>query len=81
MKWIYSMIEDGSYDEFKKEYIKCVLTNKTSFKFGELTYVKSFARSVVKYVDDNELVKQYNNHLEDMAEHHYNMQGEIMRGK
>lgn len=81
MKWIYSMIEDGSYDEFKKEYIKCVLTDKTSFKFGGLTYVKAFARSVVKYVDDNKIIEQYNNHLEDMAENHYTMQGEIMRGK
>ena len=59
MKWIYSMITDGSYDRFKLLYIKCVLTESTSFNFEGKTYVKSFAKSVVKYVDNNNLVDQY----------------------
>ena len=61
MKWIYSMIMDESYDRFKQLYIKCVLTDSTSFNFNGKTYVKSFAKSVVKYVDDNNLVNKYEN--------------------
>lgn len=62
MKWIYSMVVDGSYDHFKKLYIKSVLTDSTSFNFGGRTYVKSFAKSVVKYVDEHELLKEYDDH-------------------
>jgi len=59
MKWIYSMIMDGSYDRFRQLYIKCVLTDSTSFNFEGKTYVKSFAKSVVKYVDNNNLLEKY----------------------
>jgi len=65
MKWIYTMIMDESYDRFKLLYIKCVLTDSTSFNFNGKTYVKSFAKSVVKYVDDNNLLEQYNSHIND----------------
>lgn len=63
MKWIYSMIIDGSYQRFKKLYIKCVLTNSTSFNFNSQTYVKSFAKSVVKYVDENRLVEKHEENI------------------
>tara|TARA_R100000781_G_scaffold114692_1_gene86192 strand:- start:327 stop:575 length:249 start_codon:yes stop_codon:yes gene_type:complete len=64
MKWIYSMIMDESYDRFKQLYIKCVLTDSTSFNFNGQTYVKSFAKSVVKYVDDNKLVQKHEQHMQ-----------------
>jgi len=63
MKWIYNMIVDGSYDRFKQLYIKCVLTEQTSFNFSGQTYVKSFAKSVVKYVDDHKLVEKHEAHI------------------
>ncbi len=81
MKWIYSMVMDGSYDHFRKLYIKCVLTDSTSFKFNGQTYVKSFAKSVVKYVDDNKLQEKYNEHIEHEVEMHYSLQNEIKLGK
>mgnify|MGYP003143185758 FL=1 len=68
MKWIYSMIMDGSYDRFRQLYIKCVLTDSTSFNFGGQTFVKSFAKSVVKYVDDNNLVAKYEQHTTEHLE-------------
>ncbi len=68
MKWIYGMIIDGSYDRFKLLYIKCVLTNSTSFQFNGQTYVKSFAKSVVQYVDTNKLVEKYEQNIEDSIE-------------
>jgi hypothetical protein len=67
MKWIYSMIIEGSYERFKELYVKCVLTNTTSFNFGGKTYVKSFAKSVVKYVDDNNLIEECENNMCDNA--------------
>ena len=63
MKWIYNMVIDGSYDRFTQLYIKCVLTNSTSFNFKGQTYVKSFARSVVKYVDENKLIEKHEQHM------------------
>ena len=68
MKWIYSMITDGSYDRFKLLYIKCVLTESTSFNFEGKTYVKSFAKSVVKYVDDTNLLAEYDKNIDQQAE-------------
>ena len=68
MKWIYGMIINGSYDRFKLLYIKCVLTNSTSFQFNGQTYVKSFAKSVVQYVDTNKLVEKYEQNIEDSIE-------------
>ena len=63
MKWIYSMIMDESYKRFKQLYIKCVLTDSTSFNFEGKTYVKSFAKSVVKYVDVIKLVEKHEAHI------------------
>lgn len=74
MKWIYSMVMDGSYDRFKQLYIKCVLTDSTSFNFDSRTYVKSFAKSVVKYVEDNKLLHQYEEHMDITADAGYDAQ-------
>lgn len=71
MKWIYSMIMDESYDRFRQLYIKCVLTESTSFNFAGKTYVKSFAKSVVKYVDDNKLVEKHEAHMCANADNTY----------
>jgi hypothetical protein len=68
MKWIYSMVMDGSYDRFKMLYIKCVLTDSTSFNFQGKTYVKSFAKSVVKYVEENKILEQYDKHIDTQCE-------------
>lgn len=68
MKWIYSMIVDGSYKRFKQLYIKCVLTESTSFNFNGQTYVKSFAKSVVKYVDENKLVEKHEQHMQAQSD-------------
>ena len=63
MKWISIMVEDGSYEDFKKEYIKCVLTNKDTFDWGNMNIAKTYGKSVVKYVDEY-LMDKYNQHLE-----------------
>ena len=81
MKWIYGMIIDGSYDRFKLLYIKCVLTESTSFNFNGQTYVKSFAKSVVKYVDDNNLLEKHEQYVDDSIEQQAEWEAEIMMGR
>ena len=75
------MIMDRSYDRFKLLYIKCVLTESTSFNFNGQTYVKSFAKSVVKYVDDNNLLAEYEQHVDDSIEQQAEWEAEIIMGK
>ena len=75
------MIIDGSYNRFKLLYIKCVLTDSTSFNFEGKTYVKSFAKSVVKYVDDNNLLAEYEQHVDDSIEQQAEWEAEIIMGK
>tara|TARA_R110002012_G_scaffold14544_2_gene59867 strand:+ start:2417 stop:2638 length:222 start_codon:yes stop_codon:yes gene_type:complete len=72
---------DRSYDRFKLLYIKCVLTESTSFNFNGQTYVKSFAKSVVKYVDDNNLLAEYEQHIDDSIEQQAEWEAEIIMGK
>jgi|TARA_R110000744_G_scaffold275919_1_gene388686 hypothetical protein len=67
MKWIFDMIVDGSYEDFKKEYIKCVLTNENTFNWGSKNIAKSYGKSVVKYVDEH-LMHEYDRHIETQAE-------------
>ena len=65
MKWIFNMIETGTYDDFKKEYIECVLKNKEHIDWEGMEIPKLYARNVVKYID-NHLGPKYDKHK---AEH------------
>ena len=51
MKWIHMMLQDGSYEDFKKKYIQCVLTNKKDFIWEGKIFRKHYAKSIVKYTD------------------------------
>ena len=74
------MVEDGTYEDFRKEYIRCVLQRKESFNWGKKTVAKSYAKSVVIYVDKYAKQK-YDEHIENLAEAHYEQQADIARGK
>ena len=80
MKWIFTMVEDGTYEDFKKEYIQCVLKRKESFSWGSKVIAKSYAKSVVMYVDKY-AQKEYDQHIENLADAHFEQQAEIARGK
>jgi len=67
MKWIFDMIVDGSYEDFKKEYIKCVLTKQDTFNWGSKNIAKSYGKSVVKYVDEH-LIHEYDKHIDQCIE-------------
>ena len=66
MKWIFTMVEDGSYEDFKREYIKCVLTRQDTFEWGNKTITKAYGKSVVMYLD-NHAIKAYNEHIDSLS--------------
>lgn len=51
MKWIHNMLTDGSYYDFRNEYIKCILTNKDSFKWEGRIFRKTYAKGIIRYTD------------------------------
>lgn len=67
MKWIFNMVEDGSFKDFKKEYIKCVLTKKDTFNWKGMNVSKLYGKYVVKYVDD-ELQKKYDQYVDQQID-------------
>tara|TARA_R100000995_G_C3484330_1_gene126222 strand:+ start:3009 stop:3233 length:225 start_codon:yes stop_codon:yes gene_type:complete len=74
------MVEDGTYEDFKKEYIQCVLKRQDSFNWESKIIAKSYAKAVVMYVDKY-AQKEYNDYIDNLAEAHYEMKSEIARGK
>ena len=75
MKWIYNMVENGSYEDFKKEYIKCVLTKQDSFNWGHQNISKTYGKSVVKYVDEY-LMEEYDKHVDSQIDAYCSQQEE-----
>ncbi len=67
MSWIHGMVADGTYEGFKKTYIKCVLTNQDSFDWGSMNVAKSYGKSVVRYVD-KVLSKEYDEYIDRESE-------------
>jgi len=64
MKWIFNMVENGSYEDFKKEYIECVLKKREHVNWEGMEIPKLYARNVVKYID-NYLGPKFDEHLAD----------------
>tara|TARA_R100001463_G_scaffold25650_2_gene60625 strand:- start:10936 stop:11184 length:249 start_codon:yes stop_codon:yes gene_type:complete len=67
MKWIFDMLMEGTYEDFKKEYIKCVLTKQDSFNWGSKNIAKTYGKSVVKYVDEH-LIHEYDKYIDNCIE-------------
>ena len=44
------MVIDGSYKQFEKEYVKCVLENKTQFRWDGMDINKLDAKNIIKYI-------------------------------
>ena len=63
MKWIYGMIVDGTYPQFKDEYKKAVNNNKEEFMWGRESIRTLFAQYVCKLVDKH-LLQEYDEHME-----------------
>lgn len=65
MKWVYMMITDGSYEDFKKEYIECVLRQRDKFFWQSEEVSKEYAKDVIKYIDSYLNYKEQEKRLKD----------------
>ena len=70
MKWIYGMIVDGTYPQFKDEYQKAVNNNKEEFIWGRESIRTLFAQYVCRLVDKH-LLQEYDEHMERYAIQEY----------
>tara|TARA_R110000824_G_scaffold181898_5_gene362763 strand:+ start:1616 stop:1855 length:240 start_codon:yes stop_codon:yes gene_type:complete len=69
MKWIYGMIVDGTYHQFKDEYEKAVNNNVEEFTWEGKPMQIIFAKNVCFLVDKH-LLREYEEHLEQEAIRH-----------
>jgi hypothetical protein len=65
MKWVYEMVIDGSYEDFKKEYIECVLRRKDKFYWRINEISKERAKNIIKFVDAHNKQIKLNKNLKD----------------
>tara|TARA_R110002012_G_scaffold6551_2_gene31203 strand:+ start:1894 stop:2142 length:249 start_codon:yes stop_codon:yes gene_type:complete len=63
MKWIYGMITDGTYPQFKDEYQKAVKNKAEEFEWEGKPMRVLFAQYVCRLVDKH-LIQEYEDHLE-----------------
>ena len=79
MKWIYTMVEDGSYKVFKLMYKTASENNVKSFKFENREFSIIIAKHICTLGDKAQ--KEYDKYIDDMAESYYETEAEIARGK
>ena len=70
MKWIYQMIEDGSYPDFKKLYRTAECNQDENFTWRSEQIRTDFAKYIVFLVDTH-LMKEYEEYIESQAELYY----------
>ena len=68
MKWIYSMIVDGTYPEFKQSYETALNNNKEEFMWEHKPMRVTFAKYICILVDKH-LMREYEDHLEEEEDH------------
>ena len=72
MKWIYTMVQDGSYKVFKLMYETALKNNVNSFTFENREFSVIVAKHVCTLGDKAE--KEYDEHIESMADDYYEQQ-------
>ena len=79
MKWIYTMVQDGSYSIFKTMYETAFKNDVDSFTFENREFNTLIAKHICTLGDRAQ--KEYEKHIDDMAESYYETKAEIFRGK
>ena len=64
MKFIYQMVEDGSFASFKLMTKAAIRANQEAFVWSGMTLEVNYAQHVCNYVDDF-LQKDYEKYLEE----------------
>ena len=79
MKWIYGMVQDGTSNAFLDAYKKARINNSMGFtydgKFIDIVQAKAICNQIDK------ATKEYDKHIDEMAERHFDMLHDIARGK
>ena len=69
MKWIYTMVENGSYKVFKLMYETAAKNKVDSFTFDSKEFSTIAAKHICTYGDKAE--KEYDKYIESMADAEY----------
>jgi len=79
MKWIYGMVQEGTSYAFLDAYKKARINNSMGFKFDDKYIDIVQAKAIVNQIKIAE--KDYDKHIDEMAERHFDMLHDIARGK
>ena len=79
MKWIYGMVQDGSSSNFLDAYKKARINNNMGFTFDGRFIDIIQAKAICSEIKKAE--KEYDKHIEEMAERHFDLLHDIARGK
>lgn len=79
MKYIYGMIQDGTSTLFVDAYNHAKINNELGFTYDYKYYDMIKARAMVILITQEE--KKYEEYIDSQAEHHFEWQAEIARGK
>jgi len=66
MKWIYQMVQDGTSEEFIKQYLQAKLQDKDGFVFDSQFIDVKQGRSIMKEM--KRANKEYDIHIDRQAE-------------
>ena len=79
MKWIYTMVQEGNSNAFLDAYKKARINNSMGFtfddKFIDIIKGKAICNEIKK------ATKEYDKHIDEMAERHFELLHDIVRGK
>lgn len=79
MKWIYGMVQDGSSNDFLTAYKKARINNNMGFTFDNKFIDIIQAKAICSEIKKAE--KEYDKHIDEMADRHVDLLHDIARGK
>jgi|TARA_R110000787_G_scaffold21081_5_gene62671 hypothetical protein len=68
MKWIYQMVQDGTSEDFIKEYLKAKLEDKQEFIFDSQNIDIQQGKSIMRQI--RKATREYDYHIDAQAELH-----------
>lgn len=65
MKWIYQMVQDGTFDVFKLNYTTAKENNQPSFIFDDKEFDLLLAKAIIQV--GNQATHEYDQHVDKQA--------------
>ena len=79
MKWIYEMVDNGTISVFKALHDNAVKYKLKAFIFEDQSFEVMRAKAIIELAAEAE--KEYDRHVDSMAEEQAEWQAEVMRGR